>query len=73
MLAAHRAYGQLQSESPVAAPGDRMEFNKPQQTVAAATRTTNYEGGEAFEPADPLSVHPFRLGHLAVRVGRAAG
>ena len=30
-----------------------MEFNKPQQTVAAATRTTNYEGGEAFEPADP--------------------
>ena len=30
-----------------------MEFNKPQQTVAAATRTTNYEGGEAFDPADP--------------------
>ena len=30
-----------------------MEFNKPQQTVAEATRTTNYEGGEAFEPADP--------------------
>jgi hypothetical protein len=46
-----------------------MECNKPQLTVAEATRTTNYEGGEAFEPADPLSVHPFRLGHLAVRVG----
>ncbi|WP_135807256.1 TROVE domain-containing protein [Halorussus marinus] len=30
-----------------------MEFNKPKQTVAEATRTTNYEGGEAFEPADP--------------------
>ncbi len=30
-----------------------MEFNKPKQTVAQATRTTNYEGGEAFEPADP--------------------
>ena len=30
-----------------------MEFNKPQQTVAEATRTTNYEGGEAFDPADP--------------------
>ncbi|QAU12164.1 TROVE domain-containing protein [Halorubrum sp. BOL3-1] len=29
-----------------------MEFNKPQQTVAEATRTTNYEDGEAFEPAD---------------------
>ena len=29
-----------------------MEFNKPQQTVAEATRATNYEGGEAFEPAD---------------------
>ncbi|MFB6296238.1 MAG: TROVE domain-containing protein [Halobacteriales archaeon] len=30
-----------------------MEFNAPQQTVADATRTTNYEGGEAFAPADP--------------------
>lgn len=30
-----------------------MEFNKPQQTIAEATRTTNYEGGEAFEPVDP--------------------
>ncbi|OYR79366.1 TROVE domain-containing protein [Halorubrum ezzemoulense] len=30
-----------------------MEFNTPKQTVAEATRTTNYEGGEAFEPADP--------------------
>ena len=30
-----------------------MEFNKPKQTVAEATRTTNYEGGEAFDPADP--------------------
>jgi hypothetical protein len=30
-----------------------MEFNRPKQTVAEATRTTNYEGGEAFEPADP--------------------
>jgi hypothetical protein len=30
-----------------------MEFNKPKQTVTEATRTTNYEGGEAFEPADP--------------------
>ncbi|SNR61713.1 TROVE domain-containing protein [Halorubrum vacuolatum] len=30
-----------------------MEFNEPKQTVAEATRTTNYEGGEAFEPADP--------------------
>jgi hypothetical protein len=30
-----------------------MEFNKPKQTVAQATRTTNYEGGEAFEPVDP--------------------
>jgi 60 kDa SS-A/Ro ribonucleoprotein len=30
-----------------------MEFNKPKQTVAEATRTTNYEGGEAFAPADP--------------------
>ncbi|WP_318568798.1 TROVE domain-containing protein [Salinigranum marinum] len=30
-----------------------MEFNKPTQTVAEATRTTNDEGGEAFEPADP--------------------
>ena len=53
MLAAHRACGQLRSESPVAAPGDRMEFNTPKQTVVEATRTTNYEGGEAFEPADP--------------------
>ena len=30
-----------------------MEFNKPKQTVTEATRTTTYEGGEAFEPADP--------------------
>jgi hypothetical protein len=30
-----------------------MEFNTPKQTVAEATRTTNYEGGEAFAPADP--------------------
>ncbi|MFB1066731.1 TROVE domain-containing protein [Natrinema sp. H-ect4] len=30
-----------------------MEFNTPKQTIAEATRTTNYEGGEAFEPADP--------------------
>lgn len=30
-----------------------MEFNTSKQTVAEATRTTNYEGGEAFEPADP--------------------
>ncbi len=30
-----------------------MEFNKPTQTVAEATRTTNYESGEAFEPTDP--------------------
>ena len=30
-----------------------MEFNRPKQTVAEATRTTNYEGGEAFEPVDP--------------------
>jgi hypothetical protein len=35
------------------APGYRREFNTPKQTVAEATRTTNYEGGEAFEPADP--------------------
>jgi hypothetical protein len=30
-----------------------MGFNRPKQTVAEATRTTNYERGEAFEPADP--------------------
>jgi 60 kDa SS-A/Ro ribonucleoprotein len=30
-----------------------MEFNTTKQTVAEATRTTNHEGGEAFEPADP--------------------
>ncbi|WP_459193215.1 TROVE domain-containing protein [Halosimplex sp. J119] len=30
-----------------------MEFNDTKQTVADATRTTNDEGGEAFEPADP--------------------
>ncbi len=30
-----------------------MEFNDTKQTVAEATRTTNNEGGEAFEPADP--------------------
>lgn len=30
-----------------------MEFNRPKQTVAKATRTTNYEGGEAFALADP--------------------
>jgi 60 kDa SS-A/Ro ribonucleoprotein len=30
-----------------------MEFNAPKQTVAEATRTTNFEGGEAFEPVDP--------------------
>ena len=30
-----------------------MEFNTPKQTVAEATRTTNFEGGEAFDPADP--------------------
>jgi hypothetical protein len=30
-----------------------MEFNKPKQTVAEATRTANHEGGEAFDPADP--------------------
>jgi hypothetical protein len=29
-----------------------MEFN-PKETSAEATRTTNHEGGEAFEPADP--------------------
>lgn len=33
--------------------GDSMEFNAPKQTVAEATRTTNHEGGEAFDPADP--------------------
>jgi 60 kDa SS-A/Ro ribonucleoprotein len=30
-----------------------MQFNDTKQTVAEATRTTNAEGGEAFEPADP--------------------
>jgi hypothetical protein len=30
-----------------------MQFNDTKETVAEATRTTNYEGGEAFEPADP--------------------
>jgi len=30
-----------------------MKFNDVKQSVADATRTTNYEGGEAFEPADP--------------------
>ena len=30
-----------------------MEFNTTKQTLAEATRTTNHEGGEAFEPADP--------------------
>ncbi|MFC6721572.1 TROVE domain-containing protein [Halobacteriaceae archaeon SHR40] len=30
-----------------------MEFNETKQTLADATRTTNHEGGEAFEPADP--------------------
>lgn len=30
-----------------------MEFNATKQTVAEATRTTNHEGVEAFEPADP--------------------
>ena len=30
-----------------------MQFNEPKRTVAEATRTTNNEGGEAFEPADP--------------------
>jgi hypothetical protein len=33
-----------------------MEFNKPRQTVVAAMRATNYERGEAFEPADPRLV-----------------
>ena len=44
---------QARPESPVAAPGDRTGFDRPQQTVAEATRTINDEGGEAFEPADP--------------------
>ncbi|AWB28507.1 TROVE domain-containing protein [Halococcoides cellulosivorans] len=30
-----------------------MQFNDTTQTVAEATRTTNNEGGEAFDPADP--------------------
>ena len=30
-----------------------MEFNETKQTLADATRTTNHESGEAFEPADP--------------------
>jgi hypothetical protein len=30
-----------------------MEFNATKETVAAATRTTNHEGGEAFDPDDP--------------------
>ena len=30
-----------------------MQFNDTKETVSEATRTTNYEGGEAFEPADP--------------------
>jgi hypothetical protein len=30
-----------------------MEFNQAKQTVAEATRTTNHEGGAAFEPTDP--------------------
>jgi len=30
-----------------------MDFNATKQTVAEATRTTNHEGGEAFDPADP--------------------
>ncbi|SFR97186.1 TROVE domain-containing protein [Halomicrobium zhouii] len=30
-----------------------MRFNDTTQTVAEATRTTNHEGGEAFDPADP--------------------
>ena len=42
-----------------------MEFNKPQQTVAEATRTTNYEGGEAFEPADPrLALYKYTINQL---------
>jgi 60 kDa SS-A/Ro ribonucleoprotein len=30
-----------------------MEFNATKQTVAEVTRTTNHEGAEAFDPADP--------------------
>ncbi|QLH84797.1 TROVE domain-containing protein [Halosimplex pelagicum] len=30
-----------------------MEFNDTKQSIAEATRTTNHEGGEAFDPADP--------------------
>jgi hypothetical protein len=30
-----------------------MDFNTVKQTLASITRTTNHEGGEAFEPADP--------------------
>ena len=30
-----------------------MEFNPSKQTATDATRTTNNEGGEAFEPVDP--------------------
>ena len=30
-----------------------MQLNDTKQTVAEATRTTNHEGGETFQPADP--------------------
>ena len=30
-----------------------MRFNSPTQSIEELTRTTNIEGGEAFEPADP--------------------
>ena len=42
-----------------------MEFNAPKQTVVEATRTTNYEGGEAFEPADPrLALYKHTINQL---------
>ncbi|MFP9062023.1 TROVE domain-containing protein [Natrialbaceae archaeon A-chndr2] len=42
-----------------------MKFNKPKQTVGEATRTTNYEGGEAFEPADPrLALYKHTINQL---------
>lgn len=41
-----------------------MEFNESRQTLADAMRTTNHEGGEPFEPADPRLALYKRLGRL---------
>lgn len=42
-----------------------MEFNPTKQEAGAETRTTNYEGGEAFEPASPeLRLYKLTINNL---------